>query len=139
MLWWALVAALVAVGLLGGPAALAIDNYVVAHTTVTIDLVSWAVSVNGQTWYQVSCQSNSGFGDCPYHIRPGSVYATEVYFGPYYAGKNVTLSAPSPFSIASTSPSLPALIPPSGVSVTVRLALPSAPGEYSFTGNVTFS
>lgn len=136
---WAMVVALVAVGLLIVPAVFTIGDYVVAHTTVTVDLVSWGVSINGQSWSQVSCQGSGGFGGCPYHVKPGSVYTTAVYFGAYYAGRNVTLFAPSPFSIASTSPSLPASIPASGISVTVHLALPSAPGEYSFTGNVTFS
>ncbi len=117
----------------------ALGDYIVAHTTVTIDLVSWAMPVDGHAVYDISCQSSDGVGNCPYHVKPGSVYSTTLFFAAPYSGTNVTLYAPSPFSIASTDPGLPAVVPPTGLNIAVNLTLPSSPGEYSFTGNVTFS
>lgn len=139
-LWVAVVVVLVASPLiLAG--VFAIGNYVVARTTVTINLVSWSVSLNGTPLYQVSCQGRDNGGNCPYQVKPGSVYATTLSVWPLYPGRsmNVTIYAPSPFSIASTHPSLPALVSPTGLQIAVNLTLPSSPGEYSFTGNVTFS
>lgn len=114
-------------------------DYIVAHTTVTINLVSWSVPIQGHREYDVSCQSFDGVGDCPYHVKPGSIYTTSVLIPSMFSGMNVSLYAPSPFSIASTDPSLPALVPSSGLPITVHLTLPGSPGPYSFTGSVTFS
>ncbi|MGD0589153.1 MAG: hypothetical protein ABSA63_10265 [Thermoplasmata archaeon] len=117
----------------------AIGDYITAHTTVTVDLVSWAVTFGGETEYIVSCQTIGSFGPCPHEVKPGSDYSTSVYISGYFAGKNVSLSAPSPFRLGSTYPVLPVLVPDFGVTISVNLTLPSSPGEYSFTGAVIFS
>jgi hypothetical protein len=117
----------------------AIAEYVTAHTTVTIDLVSWAVTVDGGTEYIITCQTSGSFGPCPHQVKPGSEYASSIYISGYFAGKNVSLSAPSPFQLKSTNPGLPAPVPLSGLTIAVNLTLPSSPGEYSFTGEVIFS
>lgn len=136
--FWLVLVAVLAVSPLIGAGVFAIGNYIVAHTTVTVDLVSWSVPLRGGSVYEISCQSSNGVGTCPYHVKPGSVFSTTVYIA-IYPGMNVSLYAPPPFSLASTSPGLPVTVPSAGISIGVNLTLPSAPGEYSFTGNVTFS
>jgi len=116
----------------------AIGNYITNTTTVTIDHAAWAVPVGGTIEYIPMC----GFGstvNCPYHVRPGSDFSAPIYVSGYFLGRNVSLSAPAPFSLVSTDPTLPTLVPSTGLMVTVDLGLPSTSGEYSFTGNVTFN
>jgi hypothetical protein len=116
----------------------AAGNYITEHTTVTVDSGAWAVSVGAGTEYIPLC-GWGGSSNCPWHVNPGSDYTTSVLVSGYFAGKNASLSAPSPFRLLSTEPSLPALVPPSGLVITVDLGLPSSPGEYSFLGTVTFT
>jgi hypothetical protein len=116
--------------------AFAVADYIVEHTTVTVDSATWAIPVGGGTEYIISC--GPGWSSCPQHVKPGSDYMTSIFVSGYFAGKNVTLSAPSPFRLLSTDPSLPVLVPPSGLVITMDLGLPSSPGEYTFLGTVTF-
>lgn len=134
---WVVTVAVVAASPLILAGAFVAGNYIVAHTTVTVESVSWAVPVHGHPEYYISCQGGNGIGACPYQVKPGSVHSTTVFIASQFSGMNVTLYAPSPFSIASTDPNLPALVPSSGLSIAVNLTLPGSPGDYSFTGNVT--
>ncbi len=121
---------------LAGAGLLSLANYAVDRTTVTVGSVIWAVPVGGTTEYWISC--GPGAGNCPTHATPGSEFSTTFVASGYFAGKNLTLSVAEPFRIVSTVPGLPVAVPPSGLTVSVELALPSAPGTYSCLGTVTF-
>jgi len=136
---WAWVVIALAVSLTVAPGVFAVANYINDRTTVTIDLVSWSVPVDGTSEYIISCQTAGSFGPCPYRASPGSNYGAPVYLSGYFSGKNVNLTAPLPFHLRSTAPELPALVPTTGLTIWVNLTLPSTPGEYSFTGNIVFS
>jgi hypothetical protein len=136
---WVLIVAVMAASPLIYAGVFAIGDYITTHTTVTVDLVSWAVPVGGGTEYIISCQTVASIGNCPYPASPGSNYALSVFLSGYFEGKNVSLTAPSPFHLRSTAPDLPALVSSAGLTIGVNLTLPSSPGEYSFTGAVIFS
>ena len=131
--WVVVVVGLVAV-VLAGPAVFAIGDYYVAHTTVTVALVSWALPpVNGTSYgYLIECQ-----GNCPTQAHPGSTYTGTVYIEGFRG--NVTLEVPAPFALVSTDPTLPAPIPPTGLPLSIELKIPSSPGTYSFTGQIELS
>ena len=137
-IWGWILIAIVASSLfsLGVPA---IQNYVVDHTTVSVSSGAWAVPVGGGQEYSPMCGWGGVDGGCPSRVSPGSDYATSISLSSYFAGKNVALSAPSPFRILSTNPTLPVQIPSSGITISVDLGLPSTPGVYSFLGTVSFS
>ena len=134
--WWVVVLIVLVAAPLAGAGTFSLAGYVVDHTTVTVDSVTWAVSVGGTTEYWISC--GGGEGNCPMHVKPGSEYATTVFAAGFFAGKNLTLSVPGPFRIVSTDPALPAPVPPNGLTVSVDLGLPSTAGEYSCLGTATF-
>jgi|SRR5271157_4861102 len=136
---WVPIVAVMAASPLIYAGVFAVGDYITTHTTVTVDLVSWAVNYDGGTEYFISCQTAGSFGSCPTHVTPGSNYATSVFISGYFAGKNASLTAPSPFDLRSTTPNLPALVLSVGLTIGVNLTLPSSPGEYSFTGAVIFS
>jgi hypothetical protein len=136
---WVPIVAVMAASPLIFAGVFAIGDYITTHTTVTVDLVSWAVPVGGETEYIISCQAVASVGICPYHASPGSNYAVSVFISGYFAGKNVTLTAPLPFHVRSTTHDLPAPLSLAGLTIEVNLTLPSSPGEYSFTGAVVFS
>ena len=133
---WVLIVIVVVAGPLATLGVFSVGSYITDHTTVTIDSVAWAVNVSGATEYIISC--GGGQGTCPQQVKPGSDYATTIFVSGYFAGKNVSLSAPSPFRLLSTNPDLPVLVPSSGLAIMVDLGLPSSPGEYTFLGMVTF-
>jgi hypothetical protein len=137
---WVLVTIAVAVGVLVPQGLFAAANYITDQTTVTIDTMAWAFTyAPGVTGYLPICGfGGEGFGSCPYRAQPGLDYTSSVFISGYFAGKNVTLSAPSPFHLISTHPDLPALVTSSGLLISVELQLPKTAGEYSFTGTVTF-
>ena len=114
---------------------LGVANFIQEHTTVSLGYVSWEMNVSGAPEYLVSCQQQS----CPQHAAPGSDYTSTIFVSGYFAGKNVTLSAPSPFRLLSTIPTLPALVPGAGLTITVVLGLPSTAGDYNCLGLVAFS
>ena len=115
-------------------------QYYVTHTTVTIDLISWALPpINGTLLgYAIWCQSLSSPA-CPTQVQPGSTYTGTVSLMGFEG--NVTVVVPSPFALVSTHPSLPASMPraPAGLSLTIELKLPSVAGTYSFTGEIVAS
>ena len=117
-----------------------IGQYYVAHTTVTVNLISWALPpVNGSfLGYAISCQSFSSPA-CPTQVHPGSTYSGTIDLTGFSG--SVTLAVPSPFTLVSTDPQLPLTMPPApgGVSLTFELKLPSSPGTYSFTGEIETS
>ncbi len=117
-----------------------IGQFYVAHTTVTVDLISWALPpVNGTfLGYAISCQSFSSPA-CPTQVHPGSTYSGTIDLTGFPG--NATLVVPSPFTLVSTDPRLPVTMPPApgGVSLTFELRLPSSPGTYSFTGEILTS
>jgi len=138
---WAIVVLAILAGSLGSIGVVALANYITDQTTITIDHMAWAFTyAPGATGYLPMC-GFGGFSSCPYHAPPGSDYTGSVLISGYSAnaGKNVTLSAPSPFRLISTDPILPALVPPAGLLILVDLQLPTSAGEYSFTGTVTIS
>jgi hypothetical protein len=136
---WLVVLLVLITGPLAGYGAVSAANYYIAHTTVSVDLVSWAIpEPGGGALYDIECQANTG-NDCPQHVPPGSTYSGTVSVSGYYEGKNVSLRAPSPFRLVSTDPGLPVRVPASGVDITVVLGLPTSAGEYSFTGNMSFA
>ncbi len=134
--WWVPVLVFLVAAPLAGAGTLSLVGYVVDHTTVTVNSVTWAVSVGGATEYWISC--GGGEGNCPTHAKLGSEYATTFVASGYFAGKNLTLSVPGPFRIVSTDPALPVMVPPNGITVSVDLGLPSTAGEYSCLGTATF-
>ncbi|MGA8711219.1 MAG: hypothetical protein WB786_08360 [Thermoplasmata archaeon] len=137
---WVLVTIAVAVGVIVPQGVFAAANYITDQTTITIDTMAWAFTyAPGVSGYLPICGfGGEGFGNCPYRAQPGLDYTSSVFISGYFAGKNVNLSAPSPFHLISTNPNLPALVTSSGLLISVDLQLPKTAGEYSFTGNVTF-
>jgi hypothetical protein len=136
--WVLIVIAILAV-LLVPLGVFAVANYITNQTTVTIDDMAWALTyAPGATGYLPIC-GFGGTGNCPSHVHPGSDFTGSVLISGYYAGKNVGLSAPSPFRLISTDPTLPAVVSAPGLLISVDLQLPQSAGEYSFTGTVTFS
>lgn len=109
-------------------------SYYVAHTTVSIDVVAWAFPQH----YGYAIECDSGGNPCPGDVAPDSNSSGLISVSGYFEGKNISLLAPAPFHLISTDPVLPVPVPAAGVDITVVLGLPSSPGEYSFTGNVTF-
>ena len=138
---WALVAIFVVVSLLVPQGVFATLNYYNDQTTVTIDSMAWEFTyAPGATGYLPICGFGGGaFPSCPYRAQPGSDYSSSVLISGYFEGKNITLSAPSPFLLLSTSPQLPAPVSASGLLISFELQLPKTAGEYSFTGPITFA
>ncbi|MGP8076435.1 MAG: hypothetical protein ACLP8Y_06875 [Thermoplasmata archaeon] len=131
----------VAVGVLVPPSVFAVGDIINDQTTVTIDTMAWAVTyAPGGTGYLPICGfGGEGFANCPYRTQPGSDYSSSVLISGYYGEMNVTLTAPSPFVLLSTTPQLPAPVSPSGLVISFELQLPKTAGEYSFVGTVTFA
>jgi len=119
----------------------ALLNYVNDQTTVTIDVMAWEFTyAPGATGYLPICGfGGGGFPSCPYRAQPGSDYSSSVLISGYFDGRNITLSAPSPFLLLSTNPQLPAHVTASGLLISFELQLPKTAGEYSFTGPVAFA
>ena len=132
--WVLIVVLLVAIPLLAS-GALEIDDYVVAHTTVTIDVVNWAVNVSGTTEYSISCAP--GYAACPNHAKPGSEYFTSLVISPYYMGKALSLSVPAPFELVAPAPGVWSYVSGDGAVISVTLRLPGVPGVYSMTGTIS--
>ena len=137
-----------------GPAVFAVANYYEDITTVTVTIVSWDVILHGedQHEYTIACQSfltgpgwfgvssaPPGPNPCPYRAHPGSNYNASFYVSGFFQNSTVALVTPPPFELVSTTPVLPQLVPPGGFALTVEVKLPTTAGEYSFTGNETFS
>jgi len=134
---WALVLVLLVACPLATYGVFSLANLVVNATTVTVTTGAWGVPVGGSIEYSPMC-GWGGTDGCPYHVAPGSTYVTTLELSPYFEGRSVTLSVPSPFRLVSTSPTLPASVPAGGLDITITLSLPSTSGEYSFLGSVTF-
>lgn len=130
----ALVVGLVAAVLVAGPATFALLGYYTAQTTVTVTLVSWRLPPFNGTFVG----SDVSRQQCATRARPGSTYASSVYLS-YGTGQNVSLSAPGPFALVSTSPTLPSPVPSGGLQISFVLRYPETPGTYSFTGSIVLS
>jgi hypothetical protein len=138
---WVLIAIAILAGMLIVLGVFAVANYTADQTTVTIDEMVWEFTyAQGATGYLPICGFGGGeFSSCPVRAPPGSDYTGSLLISGYFAGKNVSLSAPSPFRLISTNPTLPVLVTPSGLDITFELQLPTSAGEYSFIGSLTFS
>lgn len=132
---WVLIVSLVIAIPLVASGVLAVADYVVEHTTVTVDAVSWAVNVSGTTEYSISC--GPGYVSCPYHVKPGSEYSTSLVISPFFAGKSVSLSVPPPFQLVAPAPGVWSPVGSDGLVIPVTLQLPGSPGEYSLTGTIS--
>jgi hypothetical protein len=115
-----------------------IGAYYISHTTVTVSIISWGLpSMNGSVYaWAVECQQEA----CPTQAHPGSTYTGSIFLSGFWGtGGNVTLTTPAPFTLVSTEPTLPAVLPAGGLTISIELKLPSAAGTYSFTGQVQVS
>lgn len=106
------------------------------QTTVTLTMGSWAVQTEGNISYYIPICGWGGGPDCPSRVPPGSSYLTAFSISGEYQGRQLNLSVPVPFALASTDPALPVTVPASGIQVNVSIRLPTTPGEYSLLGTI---
>jgi hypothetical protein len=134
------VVALVACSL-AASGAVALGNYVVARTTVSVSSVAWDIVVNGTPvqGYWISCQPWMPTV-CPDKVSPDSTFnSTLPIYGSMFVGAELSLVVTGPFHLVSTTPSLPLTVPPQGLTLSYELALPSSAGQYDFLGTAVFT